>query len=184
MPPDELRVDLGPPANAQGSILASRRVAMKAGLSRSLAGLVWTALLLSVALTYASSKEKPDPAEALRAGIREIVADPARASKMLASVDEIEAAIGELDSLIAEERSLLATLLRDYGSSRAAVDASFVEFDTRRESLARRVLKTHAAFKAEATASEWKKLRKLEMEMVMSAAVKSIGQAAPSGKES
>ena len=52
-----------------------------------------------------------------------------------------------------------------------------------REALALRVLTAHAALKAEATAPEWKKLRKLEMEMITSAATRSLGQAAPSGKE-
>jgi len=155
---------------------------MKAGLLRLLAVVVWAALLLGGALSYAGSKERPDPTDRLRAGIREDVADQARASKMLASVDEIEAAIGELNSLIAQERASLAALLRDPGSSRAAVDASLAEFNTARESLARRVLASHAALKAETTAAEWKKLRKLEMEMITFAAAKSIGQA-PAGKE-
>jgi hypothetical protein len=157
--------------------------AMNVGLSRSLAVLVGAALLLSVALAYAGSKEEPDPAGQLRAGIKETVADPARAAKMLASVDEIEALVGELNSLIAEERASLGTLLRDFGSSRAAVDTSLEKFNSKREALALQVLATHVAFKAEATEAEWKKLRKLEMEMVMFAATRALGQAASAGKE-
>jgi hypothetical protein len=49
--------------------------------------------------------------------------------------------------------------------------------------LARRVLAAHVALKGEATAAEWKKLRKTEMDMVMFAASKSVGQGAPAGKE-
>jgi hypothetical protein len=53
----------------------------------------------------------------------------------------------------------------------------------KQEYLARRCLTAHAALKAEATAAEWKKLRKLELEMMMFAASRSLGQATPAGKE-
>ncbi len=155
---------------------------MKAGRLRSLAVLAGVALLLSGALSCASSKEKPDPTEKLRTGISETVADPARAAKMLTTVDEIEAAVGELQTLLARERASLVTLLRDHGTSRAAFEASLAEYNTARESLARRVLTAHAAFKAEATAPEWKKLRKLELEMIISAATKALDQAPATGE--
>ena len=103
---------------------------------------------------------------------------------MLAAVDEIEAATREVDALIAEERAALAALLRDHGSERAAVDASLAGFAARREPLAQRVLAAHVALKGEATAAEWEKLRKTEMDMLMFAASKSIGRSAPAGKES
>ena len=141
------------------------------------------AVLLPAIALWAGSKEDPDPAAELRAGIRDVVADPARASKMLAAVDEIETVIGELNSLIADERTLLRALLLDHSSSRAAVDASLAEFNAKHESLARRCLTAHAALKAEATAEEWKKLRKLELEMMTFAATRSLGQATPAGKK-
>ena len=156
---------------------------MKAGPLRSLAALAGAALFLSLALSCASSKKTPDPAGKLRAGISENVADPARAASMLAAVDEIEAAVGQLDTLVAKERASLVTLLRDYRSSRAALDASLAEFTAARELFARRALAAHATLKADATAPEWKKLRKLEMEMIMFVATKSVGKA-PAGKES
>ena len=140
---------------------------MKAGPLRSLTALLGAALFLNLALSCASSKKTPDPAVKLRTGISENVADPARAARMLAAVDEIEAAVGELDTLVAKERASLVTLLRDYSSSQAALDASLAEFTAARESVARRALAAHAAFKADVTALEWKKLRKLEMEMLM-----------------
>jgi len=140
-------------------------------------------LLVSVALSLAGSKENPDPAASLRSGIKEVVANPDRAVRMLAAVDEIEAAVGEVNSLIAGERASLRALLLDHGSSRAVVDASLSEFNAKHESLARRCLTAHAALKAEATAAEWKKLRKLELEMMTFAATRSLGQAAPAGKE-
>lgn len=148
-----------------------------------LAVVLWMALLVPAVPSGAESTAEPDPAGSLRAGIGEIVADPARASRMLAAVDEIAAAIGELDTLVADESAALGALLRDRGSSRAEVDAALASFNSRREALALRVLSAHAALKAEATAPEWKKLRKLEMEMITSAATRSLGQAAPSGKE-
>jgi hypothetical protein len=156
---------------------------MKVGPLRSLTALLGATLLLSLALSCASSKKTPDPAVKLRTGISENVADPARAASMLAAVDEIEAAVGELDTLVAKERASLLTLLRDYRSSRSALDASLAEFTTARESVARRALAAHARLKADATAPEWKKLRKLEMEMIMFVATKSVGKA-PAGKES
>jgi hypothetical protein len=152
-------------------------------VSRLFAALAWAALLVPVALSFAGSKENSDPVASLRSGINEVVADPTRASTMLAAVDEIETAIVELDTLIADERASLRALLLDHGSSRAAVDASLAEFNANHESLARRCLTAHAALKAEATAAEWKKLRKLELEMMTFAATRSLGQATPSGKE-
>jgi hypothetical protein len=156
---------------------------MNARLSRTLAALAGAALLVPVGLSSAGSKENNDPVASLRSGIKDVVADPARASNMLASVDEVETAIGELNSLIADERASLRALLLDFGSSRATVDASLAEFNAKHESLARRCLTAHAALKAQATASEWKKLRKLELEMMTFAASRSLGQAAPAGKE-
>ena len=156
---------------------------MNARLSRTLAALAWAALLVPVGLASAGSKENKDPVADLRSGIKDVVADPARASKMLAAVDEIETVIGELKSLIADERASLRALLLDHGSSRAAVDASLTEFNAKHESLARRCLTAHAALKAEATAAEWKKLRKLELEMMTFAATRSLGQSTPSGKK-
>ena len=141
------------------------------------------ALLLPALAVWAGSKEDQDPAGKLRAGIQDVVADPARASKMLAAVDEIEAVIGELNRMIADERASLRALLLDHGSSRAAVDASLAEFNAKHESLARRCLTAHAALKAEAAAEEWKKLRKLELEMMTFAASRSLGQPASTGKE-
>jgi hypothetical protein len=156
---------------------------MKLRLSHLLAAFGLAAVLLPAVALWAGSKEEPDPAAELRGGIQEVVADPDRAAKMLAAVDEVEGAIGELNSLIADERASLRALLLDHGSSRAAVDASLSEFNAKHESLARRCLTAHAALKAEATAAEWKKLRKLELEMMMFAASRSLGQAAPAGKE-
>ena len=156
---------------------------MKIRQLNPLAVVLGVTLLVSAFHSGAESKAEPDPAGSLRAGIGEIVADPARAARMLAAVDEIRAAIGELDTLVAEEGATLGALLRDRGSSRAEVDASLSSFNGRREAIARRVLTAHAALKAEATAPEWKKLRKLEEAMITSAASKSLDQAVPSGRE-
>jgi hypothetical protein len=151
--------------------------------SRSVTLLAGVALLLGSALSCASSKRAPDPAAALRSGIGEVVSDSARAAKMLATVDEIAAAVGDLQALVVRERAALLTLLSDYGSSRAAVEASLAEYNTARESLARRVLTAHAAFKAEATAPEWEKLRKLEQELIMFAATNALDQGPATEKE-
>jgi len=156
---------------------------MRACLSWTSAALVGVAFLSCLALSCASSKEKTDPAGELRAGIGEIVADPARATRMLARVADIEAAVREIDTLAAREHASLLVLLRDNASSRAALGASLAEFNTAREALARRVLAAHAALKADATAPEWKKLRKLEMEMITFAATQSVGRES-AGKES
>lgn len=157
---------------------------MKVRLSRSRTVLVGVAVLLPLLLSCAGAKEAPDPAAALRTGIRAEVADPARAGQMLAAVDEIEAAVGDLDRLLSSELSAVTALVRDYGSTREAIDASLAELNARREALALRVLTAHASLKGAATAAEWKKLRKLEMDMIRFAAGKSLGQTAPFEKES
>lgn len=156
---------------------------MRVPMSRLPGALALAAVLLPAIVLWAGSKDDRDPAAELRAHIREVVADAPRASKMLAAVDEIEAAVGELDILITGERVSLRALLLDHGSTRAAVDASLEQFNTRHEALARRCLTAHCALKAEATAPEWKKLRKLELELMTFAASRSLGQAESSGKE-
>lgn len=157
---------------------------MIARLARCLATLLGAAALLVVAPSCAGTKQAPDPAAELRIGIQETIADPARASSMLAAVDEIEAVVDDLDRLLADERTTLTALVRDHGSTRAELERSLAEFNSRRESLALRVLTAHAALKAEATAAEWKRLRKLEMNMITFGAAKSLGQTAPFARES
>lgn len=140
--------------------------------------------LVAGGLARAGSKHQPtDPAESLRAKITEVVADPERASKMLAAVDDIEATVGELDALLEAEHTELSALLRDSGSSRQAVDASLARFNDQREALAHRILAAHVSLKAAASPSEWKALHKPEMEMITDAASRSLGQSAQSGKE-
>ena len=156
---------------------------MKANLAWSLAVVAGAAVLLGAGVAVGGAKEPPDPAAKLKAGIREVVADPARAEAMVGAVDEIEAAVREIDALIGAERAALAGLLRDYRATRADVDASVAEFNARREPLARRVLTAHAGLKTQATPAEWKKLRKLELDMVTFAAARTLGQATPSGTE-
>jgi hypothetical protein len=157
---------------------------MEARLPRSRVRLVCAALLLPFALSCASSQEKPGPAAKLRAEIRDVVADPGRASEMLAAVDEMEAISAELDALIAAERRSLVALVREYATAREEIEKSLAEFNARHESIARRFLEVHASLKAQASAAEWQKLRKPEMEMLASASGKTIGQAKPAGKES
>ncbi len=143
--------------------------------SRVLAALAGMTLLLGVALSCASSTQKAAPAAELRAGVREVVADPVRATRMAAAVDELEATAGRLDALLGESHAAIVRLLRDYHSSRAAVESSLAEYNTKRDALAQRMLSAHAALKADATAPEWKKLWKLETEVLKSAATRSLG---------
>jgi hypothetical protein len=150
---------------------------MTGGLSRPLAALVGAVLLAGAALSCASSKQAADPAAKLRAGIDELAAAPERTARMLAAVDDIEAAVVELDALVARERAELVALLRDYASPRAEVEASLAGFNASRDALMGRILAAHTALKAGTTADEWKKLRKLEMEMIRFAATKSVGKA-------
>ena len=145
-------------------------------LSRSLFALAGVALSLSVALSCASSKQAPDPAASLRAGIGELGGAPERTARMLAAVDDIDAAVGELNDLVARERAEIVTLLRDYSSPRAEVEASLAGFNTSRDALMERILAAHVALKSSTTTDEWKKLRKLEMEMIRFAATKSVGK--------
>lgn len=154
---------------------------MTTHLPRGLITLVGAALSLSLALSCASSKQAPEPAANLRAGIGELGGAPERTAKMLAAVDDIEAAVGELNDLIAGERAALVSLLRDYSSTRAEAEASLAGFNDRRDALMERILAAHVALKSSTTPDEWKKLRKLEMEMIRYAATKSVGKP-PAGK--
>jgi hypothetical protein len=141
------------------------------------------ALLVPAALSCAGSKAPPDPVAELRGGINEIVADEARAATMLAAVDHLEAAIGEADGLIKDERTALIPMFRNYRSSREEIERSLAEFTSRHEAIARRFLTAHVSLKAQATEAEWKKLRKLEISMIQFVASKSLGQTAPFKKE-
>ncbi len=135
-------------------------------------------LLMPAALSCAA-KTPPDPVAELRSGIDEIVADEARAARMQVALEEIAAAIGEADSLFAEERAALIPLVRNHGSRREEIERSLALFNARHESAARRFLAAHAALKAEATPAEWEELRDLEMSVIQSAGSRSSGTAAP-----
>ena len=136
------------------------------------------AATLSTTLLRASpgSKKKADPIADLRAGIAKNVADAERASRMSASVDEMERLIGEAGALVVKRKAELSPLLRDYRASREAVEAKLAEGNDQRAALARKVLEAHVAFKKETTPDEWKKLAKLEEQALGYAAVSSLGQ--------
>ena len=131
---------------------------------------------LPAALAFASSSKEKDPTGDLRAGIAKHVTDPERASRMTASVDEMERTVQTLGALAVRQSETLAPLLRDYGRSREEIEAKLAEVADQRTALARKMLEAHAAFKKETTAAEWKKLAKLEERALAYAAAKSVGQ--------
>jgi hypothetical protein len=139
-------------------------------------------LLVPLALAC-GSKEPPNAVADMRGGINEIVIDPARAARMQAVLDKIEAAVVAADSLYEEERVALEAMVRNYGSSREEIEQSLLGFNALHESYARRFFAAHASLKAEATAEEWKELREFEMSVIQSAATRATEETAPAENE-
>ena len=140
-------------------------------------------LALPATLASASSKKKTDPIADLRAAIAKEVADPDRAAKMSATVDEMERLIGEAGRFAGKLDAELAPMLKDYGVSRERIEAKFEELNAERAVLAERMFEAHLAFKAAATPEEWKKLKKAGERALAEALAKSVEQPALVGKE-
>lgn len=143
-------------------------------VARALAAACVVSTLLS-APALAGSKKKADPIGDLRVAIAKNVADPQRATRMTASVDELEGLIRELGALALRQRDAVAPLLRDYTKSREEVEAKLAEFNEQRNALAKKALDVHAAFKRAATADEWWKLAKTEERALAYVAATSVG---------
>lgn len=140
------------------------------------------ALVLSATLASASSK-KTDPIADLRAAIGKNVADPERATRMSAAVDDMERLIQEAVAFAGKLNAELTPMLKDYGATREAIEAKFGELNAERAVLAERMFEAHLAFKAAATPAEWKKLRKVEERALVEALAKSLQGEEPAGKE-
>jgi SMC interacting uncharacterized protein involved in chromosome segregation len=140
-------------------------------------------LALPATLASASSKKKTDPIADLRAAIAKEVADPDRAAKMSATVDEMERLIGEAGRFAGKLNAELTPMLKDYGVSRETIEAKFEELNAERAVLAERMFEAHLAFKAAATPEEWKKLKKAGERALAEALAKSVEQPALVGKE-
>ena len=140
-------------------------------------------LALPATLASASSKKKTDPIADLRAAIAKEVADPDRAAKMSATVDEMERLIGEAGRFAGRLNAEVAPMLKDYGVSRETIEAKFVELNAERAVLAERMFEAHLALKAAATPGEWKKLKKVEERALAEALAKSVEQPPLVGKE-
>lgn len=139
-------------------------------------------LTLMAALACTSAKQPADPVAELRAGIATTVTDPARAAALAASVDELERLTQDIAALTKRQRETLVPQLRDYGASRATVEATLAELNRDGAALARKVLEAHLAFKRDTTPAEWSKLRKLEERALAQALAASLDRA-PQGAE-
>jgi hypothetical protein len=141
------------------------------------------ALLLPATLAVAGSKKKTDPVADLRAAVANEVADPDRAARMTAAIDDLAAQIGQAGAFAARVSAELAPMLKDRAVSREAIEAKFAELNAERAVLAERTFSAHLALKAAATPAEWKKLRKVEERVLAEALGKSLQGEEPEGKE-
>ena len=141
------------------------------------------ALLLPATLAVASSKKKTDPIADLRAAIVKNVADPDRAGRMSSAVDDMERLIQEAVAFAGKLNVELSPMLKDYGATREVIEAKFAELNVERAVLAEKMFEAHLAFKAAATAAEWKKLRKVEERALVEALAKSLQGEESAGKE-
>ncbi len=141
------------------------------------------ALVLPATLAVASSKKKTDPIADLRAAIVKNVADPDRAARMSSAVDDMERLIQEAVAFAGKLNVELSPMLKDYGATREVIEAKFAELNVERAVLAEKMFEAHLAFKAAATAAEWKKLRKVEERALVEALAKSLQGEEPAGKE-
>lgn len=147
-----------------------------------LAGLC-TAATLWATLAVASSKKKTDPVADLRAAVAKEVADPERAARMTAAIDDLAAQIDQAGAFAVRVNAELAPMLKDRAATREAIEAKFAELNTDRAVLAERTFSAHLALKAAATPAEWKKLRKVGERVLAEALGKSLQGDEPEGKE-
>lgn len=147
-----------------------------------LAGLC-IALALPATLAVAGGKKKTDPIADLRTAIAQEVADPDRAAKMSAAVDELEKQVAGAAAFAARVNAELAPMLKDRAATREAIEARFAELNTDRAVLAEKTFSAHLALKAAATPAEWMKLRKVEERALVEALAKSLQGDEPAGKE-
>ena len=138
-----------------------RSVLRKAGM------LMVSGVLAACAVSCASfgSGDKDAVAE-LKAGIQETVSDSARAAKMLKTVDKIVASVEQLDKLIASQREQLNAQIKNYSTTRKALDASMASKLKARQAVIDKLAAAHYDFKSQATAKEWKKLCKQEKKAI------------------
>lgn len=156
---------------------------MKRSRTRSLLAGLCVAAALSATLAVASSKKKADPVADLRAAVAKEVADPERAARMTAAIDDLAAQIGAAGAYAARVNAELAPMLKDRAATREAIEAKFAELNTDRAVLAERTFSAHLALKAAATPAEWKKLRKVGERVLAEALGKSLQGDEPEGKE-
>jgi hypothetical protein len=138
--------------------------------------LVIRALLVTVCVAGAVScgllrpGGKADPVSALRTEITEMVADAARRDTMLRAVDRMLAAIERLDQLLAAQRKELETKVRDYTTTRRALETMLDRHLKARQAVWDELAKAHYEFKSTATPTEWKRLAGKEKAALASAA--------------
>jgi hypothetical protein len=126
------------------------------------------ATLLAAALMSAcATKEKPSSAEVaevklddLKASVREVVGDEARARKVVALLDEMQAIVAAQSEALTAHESRIKALLADYTTSEADLRSEFAKFNASRTERALRGVEIAAEMRAATTADEWAGLHK------------------------
>jgi hypothetical protein len=100
---------------------------------------------------------------AYEAEIRKIVADPARADRLVALTNEFQQLAKENIANVSAYRANAAALNSNYAATRADYEALFSQQDANREVFLRKALALRERMSALTTDSEWEQLKKARL---------------------
>ncbi len=118
--------------------------------------------LFAVSCSSLQFGEKTTALDELRSAITEKVTDEARREKMLKAVDRMVASIEELNTIADRQRDQVNIQIRDYSTTRKALEATLANNLKERQAIIDNLAKAHYDFKSQAAEEEWKKLSKKE----------------------
>jgi hypothetical protein len=146
-----------------------------------------TIILLLAACTLQGScalfGKHGNPLDELRQAISVTVADPARASAMLESLERSDQLMLRSAKLLADGAAAQIELFVDYDSTPAQFQALFEQVSNARRELQEALLREHIVFKKTATADEWAALVGIHTRAV-NARANALGQSAVSAARS
>jgi hypothetical protein len=124
-----------------------------------------------------------NPLDELRQAIRDTVADPARTTAMLESLERSDQLMLRSARLLADGAAAQIELFVDYDTTPAQFQALFEEVSSARRELQEALLREHIVFKNTATAGEWAALVGIHTRAV-DARADALGRSAVSAAQS
>ncbi len=124
-------------------------------------GLILCSVLLASCARF-RSEDQTNAFEELRGEISQTVAEPARADAMQQQLDTMADLVNKLKMVRNDQRIKLNAQIKNYSTTRAELEATMEGFLKERQVITEAFFDAHYAFKAQASAEEWKRLAKKE----------------------